>query len=108
MVRFDSGVFHIGLLDAAKEIRQKPEKQMIGPAYERTVAVCGRLQTITVYQKSKNVWVATGKYMGEDHQYRCETLATVGYLQRQRLGLKTPHSSFHNESTLQRMPPVSV
>ncbi len=41
---------------------------MIGPAYERTVAVCGRLQTVTIYQKSKTVWVATGKYMGKDHQ----------------------------------------
>src|SRR5208283_4016007 len=44
------------------------QKQMIGPAYERGVAVGGRLQNITVYQKSKTVWVATGKYMGEDHQ----------------------------------------
>ena len=41
---------------------------MIGPANERTVAVWGRLQNIIVYQKSKTVWVATGKYMGEDHQ----------------------------------------
>ena len=41
---------------------------MIGPANERAVAVWGRLQNIIVYQKSKTVWVATGKYMGEDHQ----------------------------------------
>ena len=47
---------------------QKTEEQVIGPAYERSVAVWGRLQNIIVYQKSKTVWVATGKYMGEDHQ----------------------------------------
>jgi len=41
---------------------------MIGPSYERTVAVRGRLQDIIVYQISKSVWVATGKYMGEDHR----------------------------------------
>jgi len=41
---------------------------MIGPVYERTVAAWGRLQNIIVYQKSKAVWVASGKYMEEDHQ----------------------------------------
>jgi hypothetical protein len=41
---------------------------MIGRVYERSVAVWGRLQNIIVYQKSKTVWVAAGKYMGEDHQ----------------------------------------
>ncbi len=41
---------------------------MIGSANERTVAVWGRLQNIIVYQKSKTVWVATGKSRGEDHQ----------------------------------------
>ena len=41
---------------------------MIGPVYERSVAVRGRLLKISVYQKSKTVWVATGKYMEEDHQ----------------------------------------
>ena len=41
---------------------------MIGRVNERTVAVLGRLQNIMVHQKSKTVWVATGKYMGEDHQ----------------------------------------
>jgi hypothetical protein len=41
---------------------------MIGSVYERTVAASGRLQNISVYQQSKTVWAATGKYMGEDHQ----------------------------------------
>jgi hypothetical protein len=49
-------------------VAQKTEGQVIRPAYERSVAVWGRLQNIIVYQKSKTVWVATGKYMGEDHQ----------------------------------------
>jgi hypothetical protein len=49
-------------------VAQKTEEQVIGPEYERSVAVWGRLQNIIVYQKSKTVWVATGKYMGEDHQ----------------------------------------
>ena len=35
------------------------QKQMIGPVYERGVAVGGRLQNIIVYQKTKAVWVAT-------------------------------------------------
>jgi hypothetical protein len=50
---------------------------MIGPAYERTVAVSGRLQNIIVYQKSKTVWVATGKYMGEDHESQGSTANTA-------------------------------
>ena len=41
---------------------------MISPVYERSVAVRGRLLKISVYQKSTTVWVATGKYMEEDHQ----------------------------------------
>jgi len=50
---------------------------MIGPAYERIVAVRGRLQDIIVYQKSKTVWVATGKYMGENHQLQGSTANTA-------------------------------
>jgi hypothetical protein len=50
---------------------------MIGPAYERTVAVWGRLQNIIDYQKSKTVWVATGKYMGEDHESQGPTANTA-------------------------------
>jgi hypothetical protein len=50
---------------------------MIGPAYERSVAVRGRLQNIIVYQKSKAVWVATGKYKGEDHQSEGPTANTA-------------------------------
>ena len=57
--------------------RQKPEEQMIGPAYKHTVAVWGRLQNIIVYQKSKTVWVATGKYMGEDHELQGPTANTA-------------------------------
>lgn len=53
------------------------QKQMIGPAYERGVAVGGRLQNIIAYQKSKTVWVATGKYMGEDHQSQGPTANTA-------------------------------
>jgi hypothetical protein len=53
-------------------VAQKTEEQAIGPAYERSVAVCGRLQNIIVYQKSKTVWVA-GKYMGENHQSQGST-----------------------------------
>jgi len=49
------------------------QKQMSGPAYERGVAVGGRLQNIIVYQKTKAVWVATGKYMDDDHQAEGQT-----------------------------------
>jgi len=47
------------------------------PRSRRTVAVSGRLQNIIVYQKSKTVWVATGKYMGEDHQSQGPTANTA-------------------------------
>ena len=50
---------------------------MIGPADERAVSVWGRLQNIIVSQKSKTVWVATGKYMGEDHQSQGPTADTA-------------------------------
>ena len=50
---------------------------MIGLGYARRVAVCGRLQNIIVYQKSKTVWVAAGKYMGEDHQSQGPTANTA-------------------------------
>ncbi len=53
------------------------QKQMIGPAYEHTVAVWGRLQNIIIYQKSKTVWVATGKYMEEDHQSEGPTASSA-------------------------------
>ncbi len=58
-------------------VAQKTEEQVIGPAYERSVAVWGRLQNTIVYQKSKTVWVTTGKYMGEDHQSRGPTANTA-------------------------------
>jgi hypothetical protein len=32
---------------------------------ERVVEVWGKRHTITVYQKSKSVWVAVGEYMGK-------------------------------------------
>ena len=50
---------------------------MIGVAYERTVPVWSKLQTITVYQKSKSVWVAVGEYMGEYHQSQDRTASTA-------------------------------
>ncbi len=56
---------------------KETEEQMIGPVYERNVAVWGRLQKISVYQKSKTVWVAAGKYMGEDHQSEGPTANTA-------------------------------
>ena len=32
---------------------------------EQTVEVWGETHTISVYQKSKNMWVAVGEYMGQ-------------------------------------------
>jgi hypothetical protein len=65
---------------------------MISPAYERTVAVWGRLQNIIVYQKSKSGLGCYRQIPGRgppiarpDHEYRREAMATVGYLQRERL-----------------------
>ena len=50
----DPFTYHPGL----KKPSGGRQKQMIGPAYERGVAVGGRLQNIIVYQKTKAVWVA--------------------------------------------------
>jgi hypothetical protein len=38
---------------------------MIRQVYDRTVHVWAIPHVITVYQKSKTVWVAVGEYMGE-------------------------------------------
>jgi hypothetical protein len=38
---------------------------MFGVRREHTVTVWGRPQNVTLYQKSKTVWVAVGDYMGE-------------------------------------------
>ena len=35
---------------------------------EHTVQVWGTSQKVTVYQKSKSVWIATGSYLGENIQ----------------------------------------
>lgn len=32
---------------------------------ERTVEVWGKRVTVTVYQKSKSVWIASGTYLGQ-------------------------------------------
>jgi hypothetical protein len=34
-------------------------------SFERTVMVWGEPQTVTVYQKSRTVWIAVGDYMGK-------------------------------------------
>jgi hypothetical protein len=41
------------------------DREMTRQAYERTVHVWAIPHVITVYQKSKTVWVAVGDYMGE-------------------------------------------
>jgi hypothetical protein len=38
---------------------------MIGAEREHKVTVWSTSHTVTVYQKSKSVWVAVGDYMGE-------------------------------------------
>jgi hypothetical protein len=38
---------------------------MTGAVYERTVYVWDKPHVITVYQKSKSVWIAVGDYNGE-------------------------------------------
>ena len=66
---------------------------MIGPAYERTVAVCGQTSNRYHLSKIQNrlgcYWQIHGRGppIGRpDREYRRETLATVGYIQRERLG----------------------
>lgn len=40
---------------------------------QTTVTVWGTKVEITVYQKSKTVWIATGEYLGKHHEVKRST-----------------------------------
>ncbi len=63
---------------------------MIGPGYERRVAVWGRFRKIITGEDHQSE--------GTDRECRREAMATVGYLQSEWLGLKTPHSALQPNS----------
>jgi hypothetical protein len=45
-----------------------------GPEYERRVLVSGKTCAITVYQKSKSVWIAIGTHNGERRETKGASL----------------------------------
>jgi hypothetical protein len=59
--------FHV-----AAWLQLMPHYSLMDKIMKQTVRVWDELQEITVYQKSKSVWVAVGEYMGD----RIETKAS--------------------------------
>ena len=47
---------------------------MMDQIWERVVMVWRRPHTITVYKKSKSVWVASGEYLGKHIEVKGRTL----------------------------------
>jgi hypothetical protein len=45
--------------------------------YKRSVSVAGELREITVYQKSKSVWIATGKHKGRHFEAKSSSLTAA-------------------------------
>jgi hypothetical protein len=58
--------------------KQSPmEALMIGGTYERTVQVWDHPHVISVYQKSKSVWIALGDYMGQRVEVKGSSLTSA-------------------------------
>ena len=50
---------------------------MMGGTYERTVQVWDHPPVISVYQKSKSVWIALGDYMGQRVEVKGSSLTSA-------------------------------
>ena len=46
---------------------------MLGAERDHKVTVWGQQYTVTVYQKSKSVWVAVGDYMGKPFEIKARS-----------------------------------